>query len=51
MPFQLEQQTKAVRQEETRRRQSQIRQPKIDGKNPFSLINHAGPGYELELHI
>ena len=49
--LQFKQGTKAVGQKETRRRQSQISQPQVDGKNPFSLINHAGPENERALHI
>src|SRR2546426_5980681 len=51
MSLQFKQGTKAVGQKETRRRQSQISQPKVDGKNPFSLINHAGRENERALQI
>src|SRR5262249_48035756 len=43
MPFQFEQRPESVRQKKTRRRQKQIPYPQIDGKYPFSLINHASP--------
>ena len=41
---QFKQGTKAVSQKETRRCQSQVSQPQVDGKNSFSLTDHAGPG-------
>ena len=50
MSFQLEQrhhisnkgrEAKTISQKEARRRQKQVERPQIDGKNSFSLINHA----------
>jgi hypothetical protein len=40
VPFHFEQQTKAVSQKETRRRQSQIREPLIYGEDSLPLVNH-----------
>src|SRR5262245_56529703 len=39
---QVKQRTKEVSQKETRRYHSQISQPQVDGKNSFSLTDHAG---------
>src|SRR5437762_11737444 len=49
VPLHLKQQTEAVCQKETCRRQSEIGQPQVYGKNSFSLINHAGRDDECPL--
>src|SRR4030095_844679 len=40
-PFNHVRRTETVSQKKARRRQTQVTYPPIDGKNPFSLINHA----------